>query len=436
MKTPPALTPGEVIDALFRARAVEKAAALEQVELAIVWAQLHPCAEGATPAYMNDLDLPLDLHGESTIWLSGEGAPSVAEFAPVELAAALGLTAEAGHQLLADAVELHYRLPRLMEHVRSGLVPVWLARRIAALTTDLSWDAVVFADKLVSATPERMNEVRADKIVHEARLYFDPDRAQAEDDDAMAKRGVWLRRGANPAMTDVTMTLDSDDAALFDQTLGRIAADLMDLGDTDGRDQRRAKAVGILADPQYALDLMSGREAGPTSGLAGDLVVHFRPSDFTTGPGGGPGAADAEKLGAITADLLAAWLAHHDLTKVKFRVRPVLDLGEDWSVDAHDPPDRMREQVLLLHATCVFPGCHRDSRGCDLDHIEPYVPPDDGGPPGQTRPENLAPLCRRHHRAKTHSAWDYKQTAPGHFAWTSPTGHQYDVRSTPRHARW
>ena len=33
------------------------------------------------------------------------------------------------------------------------------------------------------------------------------------------------------------------------------------LGDTDPLDIRRARAVGILADPQYALDLMSGRES-------------------------------------------------------------------------------------------------------------------------------------------------------------------------------
>ena len=68
----------------------------------------------------------------------------------------------------------------------------------------------------------------------------------------------------------------------------------------------------------------------------------------------------------------------------------------------------MREHVVLRDAHCVFPGCRRDSRACDLDHINPYVPIDDGGPPGQTHPGNLAPLCRTHHRVKTHTAWDYQ----------------------------
>ena len=59
------------------------------------------------------------------------------------------------------------------------------------------------------------------------------------------------------------MTLDTPDALLFDQTVGRIAGELSHLGDTDQLDVRRARAVGILADPQYALDLMSGRDAAP-----------------------------------------------------------------------------------------------------------------------------------------------------------------------------
>ena len=92
----------------------------------------------------------------------------------------------------------------------------------------------------------------------------------------------------------------------------------------------------------------------------------------------------------------------------------------------------MREQVILRDAHCVFPGCTRDSRACDLDHITPYIPLDEGGPPGQTRPSNLAPLCRTHHRIKTHTTWDYKPLDDGGYTWTSPTGHQYDTHPTSR----
>ena len=67
----------------------------------------------------------------------------------------------------------------------------------------------------------------------------------------------------------------------------------------------------------------------------------------------------------------------------------------------------------------MFPRCGRHASGCDLDHVTPY---DDHGPPGQTSAANLAPLCRRHHRAKTSGAWSYDRLAPGTYLWTGPAG--------------
>ena len=207
-----------------------------------------------------------DLHDEGLVPLAGPGAPWVAEFAPVDLAAALGITHDAGRQLIADALELAHRLPRLWKRVLAGEVPVWRARLIARETTDLSVKAALFADRLIAATPRRIGQVKAAQLVQEARLYFDPDRALADEEEALTKRGVWLRHGSAPATTDITMTLDTPDALLFDQTVTRIAGDLRELGDTEDLEVRRARAVGILADPQYALDLLSrprGRSTQP-----------------------------------------------------------------------------------------------------------------------------------------------------------------------------
>ena len=87
----------------------------------------------------------------------------------------------------------------------------------------------------------------------------------------------------------------------------------------------------------------------------------------------------------------------------------------------------MRELVIVRDRHCVFPWCGRDARATDLDHIEPYVPMDEGGPPGQTHPGNLAPLCRRHHRAKTFSGWHYERDRDGTYDWTSPHGRTWTV---------
>ncbi len=309
---------------------------------------------------------------------------------------------------------------------------MWRARLIARETVDLSVEAALFADRLIAATPTRIGQVHAERLVQEAQLYFDPDRALADEEAALAKRGVWLRHGSAPATTDITMTLDTPDALLLDATIGRIAGDLKQLGDTEGLDVRRARAVGILADPQHALDLLSGGDtATPSPGArtgATNLYVHLTPADLDTPVG----AASVEKLGAASTRLLTDWLTRFAQTGAKVTLRPVLDLNTELAVDQHDAPPAMRETVILRDGHCVFPGCRRDSRACDLDHITEYLPMEDGGPPGQTHPGNLAPLCRTPHRVKTHSRWRYKRLDDGAYTWTSPTGHQYTVTSATR----
>jgi hypothetical protein len=114
-------------------------------------------------------------------------------------------------------------------------------------------------------------------------------------------------------------------------------------------------------------------------------------------------------------------------------IKPVLDLSRLDAVDAHDPPEWMRDLVTLRDGTCVFPGCTVDARRCDLDHTTPYLPMDEGGPPGQTNPANLACLCRRHHRLKTFTRWRYERAGPGVYRWTNPYGLTYTSQPNPTH---
>ncbi|NPC43708.1 HNH endonuclease signature motif containing protein [Nocardioides sp. zg-1230] len=84
--------------------------------------------------------------------------------------------------------------------------------------------------------------------------------------------------------------------------------------------------------------------------------------------------------------------------------------------------------MVLRDRTCVFPWCTRPARRCDIDHVIPHDPDAaaEGRPqPGPTHTDNLAALCRFHHRLKTHSPWRYEMVAPGVFEWTSPHGHRY-----------
>ena len=71
----------------------------------------------------------------------------------------------------------------------------------------------------------------------------------------------------------------------------------------------------------------------------------------------------------------------------------------------------------------IFPHSSRSARRLDLDHTIPYV----DGVGNQTRPDNLGPLTRGVHRAKTATRWHLRQPTSGVFWWTSPHHQHYRV---------
>ena len=207
--------------------------------------------------------------------------------------------------------------------------------------------------------------------------------------DAAEGRGVWVGDQMTDGTRSIRIEADTLDVTAFDHTLDQIAGALAGLGDPDVNDVRRAKAVGVIADPQGALDLLSGsvssdvndspigtRAHRPGSGRPKvTLHVHLHEDAITSGAGVGR----VEGLGPVIVDTIKDWVGRADVT-----VKPVLDLAGRASVDADEVPDQMSETVVLRNPCCPFPWCDNLSRNKDNDHIKPYVPPDDGGPPGQT----------------------------------------------------
>jgi hypothetical protein len=66
---------------------------------------------------------------------------------------------------------------------------------------------------------------------------------------------------------------------------------------------------------------------------------------------------------------------------------------------------------------CIFPGCLRAAKNCDIDHRVPY-------PEGPTSVDNLACLCRHHHRLKHEGGWALDRRGD-RYLWTSPGGARY-----------
>jgi hypothetical protein len=136
--------------------------------------------------------------------------------------------------------------------------------------------------------------------------------------------------------------------------------------------------------------------------------------------------ADLDGFGPVPADV-AAQIAT-DATWQRLLTDPVTGVLTDYSTTTYRPGKVLRQAVATRDQTCEFLHCEHPAHWDDLDHIVPFdhdldpttLPP---GTPGQTRAQNLQPLCRQHHLLKTHAGWSVvRDPATGVTTWTTPTG--------------
>jgi hypothetical protein len=159
------------------------------------------------------------------------------------------------------------------------------------------------------------------------------------------------------------------------------------------------------------------------------LHIHLHTAATQNGARNGVGpVARVDGYGPRAVESVRAWIAGL-APGAKIALTPVVDLDDYLQVDAYEAPLPIRRQVHERDLCCAFPWCGRAGT-FDLDHLEEYVPVDEGGPPGQTNTWNLGKLCRFHHRVKTHTAWRYRRQPDHSLIWLSPMGHSYRVDGT------
>jgi hypothetical protein len=462
------LSPADLLATIKASRDLENTEAARQLDLAARWADLHP------PESIHDaaaFTVPGSEHEEP---IAGDGAPLVAEFCVAELGTTLGITTTAAKKLIGHALELRHRLPRLWAQVHAGQVPAWRARLVADTTIHstpaLTREAAGFVDAQVAAVAGRVGSAQLDRLVAETIRRYD----LATADPTRDPEDGYLHVDPRHVTVDtddvhyagtlrIEAEVDIADALDLDRAVAHHAATQAALGSLLPLDARRAKALGDLARTQTALELAfqdgSGVEAGgveargvhpeeprdeasrrartsTTEGADGDepnlpaarqVVIHahfdasFSGDTTVFGPTGR--MENGQRL--VLLEQIQSWCAD---TRTEVTIKPVIDLNTRLTAQAYKVPADIREQVILRDRTCVFPGCARPARRCDVDHIIEYDHDADaeGRPqPGPTQTDNLACLCRFHHRLKTHSPWRYTMTAPGVFEWTSPHGHRY-----------
>ncbi|MBA3528601.1 MAG: hypothetical protein H0T91_04705 [Propionibacteriaceae bacterium] len=220
------------------------------LQLAAHWADLH---DGESL----DARHQVQLRGvEQARQLGGVGTPEVAELAAAELGALQQTTAGAGSSQMADALDLRPRLPQLWQRVLTGQVRTWQARRVAQATRHLTEEAAGYVDAAVAGFVSALPWARLENLLHAKIIEADPAGAQARARAAEAERFVRGGRSTRHGLKLLVAQAAAGDVIWFIATVNRIADILAADGDPDTLDVRRSKAIGILASPAHALQLL------------------------------------------------------------------------------------------------------------------------------------------------------------------------------------
>jgi hypothetical protein len=331
--------------------------------------------------------------------------------AVADLAVRLNMSEAAIRDCAADARLLRTRLPRLWAQYREGEVSVANARCAAELARSLPDDAqqiaafdAAVADPAASLSPARFRtraRVLRERIHHVALA----ERARA----AAETRGVWIDNDMD-GMAWLAIKLPADVAHRAHAGIDATARSLA--GATgEGRTlaQLRADVAGDLLIGTG--DVRVGVSIAVTVPVLTLLGTSDEPATLD-----GYGPIDAE-----TARRLAA----HAPSFTRLLTHPVSGGLLDVDRTTYRPPADLKRWLAVADALCTFRGCGRLARDCDLDHTIDYQ---FGGP---TRADNLAHLCRHHHRLKHMTKWEMRQYADRQITWTSPTGHQSEADPPP-----
>ena len=357
-------------------------------------------------------------------------------------AAAVGLATEAGKWFLGECLELRYRLPRHWDMLTSGQVPAWKARRVARETLRLSPEAAGFVDQNVAPVAGKIRPAQLDRTIHEAIGRYMPEEVERLAAASWDKRHLTIHDQlvSFTGTMRIDAELDIADALDLEAAVAAGAQQRADLGSGESLDVRRAQAVGDLARGQHPLDLHPAQDAGadarderriprvrPRQVVLHVHLSHAALQDPSVSRGLDPIARLERGNALVSVEQVRVWCGRPDTGQVV--VKPVLDLDTCTTSESDTVSEPIKEQVALRDHTCVFPWCTRPARSChpeapndhpcDNDHV---IPRARNGP---TCSCNITPLCRRHHRLKTHTPWSNVVIDPGTYLWTSPHGYQF-----------
>jgi hypothetical protein len=332
-----------------------------------------------------------------------------------ELATALVVPEGAAGALVADAAAAR-RHPATLAALADGAISLPQLRSIFEALTGLPDE--------VAGTLEASALGRAPKQTNAAlrrRLRTLRERLHPEPLDARHRAAVLDRRivlePAPDGMAWLSLFLPAERAVAIHERLVRLAESFTPAPGAAAAVDSRTRAQRVL-DTASGL-LLTGVRAD-VDGVPSEADAAIVPRVLVTVPvltllGHTDEPAQLDGYGPIDADT-ARRLAAHAPSFQRILTHPETGAYLSYGRTSYRVPADLAGYLRARDGTCRFPGCGRRAANCDLDHTTAWAHG------GHTRHDNLAHLCRTHHRLKHGTRWRMSQELGGLIRWTSPAG--------------
>jgi len=238
--------------------------------------------------------------------IGAHGTPTIAEFATAEFGALQGMGHAAADHLIRDALNVRHRHPRLWAALAAGEGRVWQARQVAHLcaTAGLDADQAGWVDSETTEYLGALPWARFERLVETKIVEADPAAAEARRRAAAMRRFVATGQSCEYGLKTLVARANAGDVIFFVAMVDRIAKILALHGDTDSVDVRRSKAIGILATPARALQLLQSvtpTGSDPNDEAEGDKSGDGGEAEDGAAAKGGADATDGSE-GAAAVD--------------------------------------------------------------------------------------------------------------------------------------
>ncbi|QAY72026.1 HNH endonuclease [Agromyces protaetiae] len=332
-----------------------------------------------------------------------------------ELATALVVPEVRASGMLGDAVCLE-RLPETSAAFARGDLGLAHVQAVIEATSGASaaLSARLEAEAIERAPRQTPPALR--RALRRFRERFEPVPLEERRAAAERDRRVCVEP-ARDGMAWLSVFMRAERAYAIKDRLDALAADAADASSSPVDTRTRAqRCADIAANLLLAGALAEGEFAAVTQpGLVKPRVLVTVPVFTLMGLSEEP--ADLDGYGPIDADT-ARRLAADAPSFTRILTHPETGAFLSYGRTTYRVPADLAGYLAVRDGGCRFPGCGRRARESDIDHTV------DWARGGETRHDNLAHLCRSHHRLKHHTRWRMEQETGGVVRWRGPSGRE------------